>query len=227
MESINNLPSGEDTTIRFVWNTSGVEEGIYTIKAEAAQVPDEFNIENNVFTDGTVEVRRLIQDIAVINLTACPTAVYSGWPVNISVTVRNEGNLTETVNLALYYNGNVLATIVIADLAPNEERTIEYVWNTTGLPECSNYTISAEALPLPYEIDLEDNILSNCYVKIKILGDINGDGKVDIKDIAAAASAFGSVPDHPRWNPEADINRDKVIDIKDIALVAGNYGRSC
>ena len=227
VEPINNLPSGEETTIRFVWNTSGVEEGIYTIKAEATQVPDEFNIENNIFTDGTVEVRRLIQDIAVINLTAYPTAVYSGWPVNISVTVRNEGNLTETVTLVLYYNSSVLTTIEIADLVPNEERTIEYVWNTTGLPECSNYTISAEALPLPYEIDLEDNILSNCYVKIKIVGDINSDGKVDIKDIAAVASAFGSTPDHPRWNPEADINRDKVIDIKDIALVARNYGRSC
>jgi len=64
--------------------------------------------------------------------------------------------------------------------------------------------------------------------RIKILpsgpGDINGDRKVDIRDIAIVAAAFGSYLGHPRWNPIADINYDNKIDIRDIAFVAANYG---
>ena len=58
-----------------------------------------------------------------------------------------------------------------------------------------------------------------------LLGDVNVDGKVDIKDIAITAEAFGSFPGHQRWNPQADINRDNKIDITDIALVCGNFGK--
>jgi len=56
-------------------------------------------------------------------------------------------------------------------------------------------------------------------------GDINIDGKVDIKDVAITAEAFGSFPGHPTWNPQADINADNKIDIRDICLVAKNFGK--
>ena len=57
-------------------------------------------------------------------------------------------------------------------------------------------------------------------------GDLNGDKKVDIKDVATAALAFGSYPGHPKWNLIADANYDNKIDIKDIALVASNFGKT-
>jgi hypothetical protein len=60
-----------------------------------------------------------------------------------------------------------------------------------------------------------------------LLGDLNGDGKVDIKDIAIVAQAFGETPEQPRWNPIADINKDDKIDIRDIAIVAKNFGKTC
>jgi ABC-type transport system substrate-binding protein len=50
------------------------------------------------------------------------------------------------------------------------------------------------------------------------------DIKVDIKDIATAAKAFGTYPGHKYWNPVADINCDYRIDIKDIAAIAKRYG---
>jgi len=56
------------------------------------------------------------------------------------------------------------------------------------------------------------------------IGDISWDYKVDIKDVAIAAIAFGSFPEHPRWNQDADINGDEKIDIKDIATIALNFG---
>lgn len=68
--------------------------------------------------------------------------------------------------------------------------------------------------------------------KWTLLGDINCDFKVDIKDVAVAAMAFGSYPGHPRWTHHADITGptylvpDGKIDIRDIALIAMNFGNT-
>ena len=56
------------------------------------------------------------------------------------------------------------------------------------------------------------------------LGDINGDGIVDIYDLILVASAYGSTPADPNWNPDSDINGDFAVDIYDLILVAAQYG---
>jgi len=60
-------------------------------------------------------------------------------------------------------------------------------------------------------------------------GDLNGDSKVDIRDVSLVAYSFGSYPDHPRWNPQADITGpasqpDGKVDIRDVSLVASHFG---
>jgi len=55
--------------------------------------------------------------------------------------------------------------------------------------------------------------------------DMNMDGKIDIKDLAIAARAFGSYSGHSRWLPIADINKDGKIDLVDIAIVSSNFGK--
>jgi Ca2+-binding EF-hand superfamily protein len=57
------------------------------------------------------------------------------------------------------------------------------------------------------------------------MGDVNGDGRVDLKDIALVARAFGSTPTSPNWNPAADINGDGIVNMQDIAIVARNFGQ--
>jgi hypothetical protein len=78
--------------------------------------------------------------------------------------------------------------------------------------------------------------------------DVNSDGKVDIKDLAIAAKAFGAyyiqplLPPYPsgppgyhtpNWNSKADVNivntltgarSDMKVDIKDLATMAKLYG---
>jgi len=56
------------------------------------------------------------------------------------------------------------------------------------------------------------------------IGDFNYDGKVDIRDVAGVASAFGSYPGHPRWDPIYDTNNDESIDIRDVAVTASGFG---
>jgi len=59
---------------------------------------------------------------------------------------------------------------------------------------------------------------------ITIIGDINGDFKVDIKDLVLVIKHFGSYPSHPKWNPNADVNSDGKVDIKDLVLVIKHFG---
>lgn len=57
-QTINNLASGENTTLTFSWNTTGLTPSSnYTIWAEANSVPGETALENNVFVNGHVKIR--------------------------------------------------------------------------------------------------------------------------------------------------------------------------
>lgn len=55
-------------------------------------------------------------------------------------------------------------------------------------------------------------------------GDINGDGKVDITDVALVSKAFGSRPGSPRWDARCDTDLNGVIDITDVAFVSKLFG---
>jgi len=96
---------------------------------------------------------------------------------------------------------------------------------TFGVPRVAegvllgNYTVYATSFYLPY---FTSNSIS---FEVIIRGDLNDDGKCDIKDIAIVSIAYGSTPGHPRWNPIADLYPDLKIDIRDIAVVAKDYGK--
>jgi len=59
-----------------------------------------------------------------------------------------------------------------------------------------------------------------------ITGDVNGDGKVDVKDLALVIKAFGAFPGDPRFNPSCDLNQDGRIDLRDIVIVVQNFGKT-
>jgi hypothetical protein len=59
-----------------------------------------------------------------------------------------------------------------------------------------------------------------------ILGDLNGDGIVNLKDAMSAANAFGSSTGDPNWNPDADLDGNGKINIMDLILLATNFGRT-
>ena len=67
--------------------------------------------------------------------------------------------------------------------------------------------------------------IKNGSISVRWLTDLNGDRKVDIRDIVIVALSYGSYLGHPRWNPIADLNKDNVADIKDLAIVAKDFGK--
>lgn len=82
----------------------------------------------------------------------------------------------------------------------------------------------------PYTID-QDNVdrfpLMNPFWS---LPDINHDLRVDMRDIGLVATAYGSSPSSPKWNPHADITGrylvpDEFVDMRDIGLTCAYFGK--
>lgn len=171
----------------------------------------------------------LIVDIGILNAEAYPSKVYESWIVTINVTVLNKGDLTETFDIDIYYDNSSVETLTVQNLAPSEERTLTSEWDTTGvIPYCDyNYTIRAEVLPLTYELNKSDNSFTNGKISVKLMGDINGDGVVELLDFSLMTDAYGSYPGHIRWNPDCDLNQDGIVELTDFLVLSNNYGRTC
>jgi len=54
--------------------------------------------------------------------------------------------------------------------------------------------------------------------------DINGDNKVDMKDLATVAKSYGSQIGDENYNPNVDFNQDGVIDDADLDLIKPYFG---
>jgi len=150
--------------------------------------------------------------------------------------------LSSSRNNKLYHNFLVRNTYQVHDQSWDSSSVIPSinVWDD-GYPSGGNYWSdhnTTDLLTGPYQnVTGSDGIGDTPFIIddnnrdwyplmdhwTSLAGDLNNDGKVDIQDIALAASAFGSYPGHPRWNPLADINKDGIVSIIDIVLIAKNF----
>ena len=169
-------------------------------------------------------------DVAVTNVktskTGClPIPVLGhGYILKINVTLANQGDYAETFNVIVYANTTAIASQSLS-LSNGSSTSIIFSYNTTGLAK-GTYTIWATASIVQNEIDVYDNTYTDGLIAVSVVGDINGDFKVDIKDLVLVIKYFGSYPGHPTkpWNPNADINCDNKVDIKDLVLVIKHFG---
>ncbi len=166
-----------------------------------------------------------IRDIVIANVLLSTNASYAGRIITINVTVSNLGETTETFNVSLFYDNNLIGTILVEGLPSYTNITITFYWDTTGVNPCTYYNITAKTDVLPGEINTTNNILQDGKVKIKILGDVNGDDIVDLVDMYTVALAFGEWPGRPYWNAQADINNDGIVDLMDVYIVCQNFGK--
>jgi PKD repeat protein len=104
-------------------------------------------------------------DISVVSVTRSPAQVFEGKSVNITVVVRNNGDFAETFNVTAFANTTEIQTLTVSDLAPEDQITLTFFWNTTGVL-LGNYIIKAEASTVPEEISTADNIRIDDVVRI-------------------------------------------------------------
>ncbi len=142
--------------------------------------------------------------------------------ISMNVTVINYGVQTETFNFTSQ-TGSALQEQTVT-LTQRDSTLLVFSFNVTGWSK-GNYTLYCQASPVPDETDTSDNAYQGLFV-VSILGDINGDCNVDMKDVGYVARRFQIGPTSPLWNPNADINDDLKIDMKDIGTVARHFGES-
>jgi hypothetical protein len=171
----------------------------------------------------------VIRDVAVIDIKPTPTMVYPGRIVTVKVTVKNLGNLTESFTVSTSVdNKTILGSANVENLNPGANVTLTFKWNTTGLTPCHWHFFMANASAVPYEINLSNNILvGSVQVKIKMYGDINGDGKVDLADLIQFAQSYHRKIGDPLYNPDADIDGNGFVNLVDLVTLALNYNKTC
>ncbi len=173
-------------------------------------------------TGGSVSV--LNHDVAIISLSTSTNETYEGRTVNINATAKNLGLAPENFTLTIYAGSNLIGTLEILNLSPNETTFLATAWNTTGFANLNQYAMTAQASPVPFETNLTNNALTDGTIKIKIMGDVNGDGTVSILDLEAWDAAYGSTEGTPNWNPQADLNNNGTVDKEDGKIIIDNYG---
>jgi sorbitol-specific phosphotransferase system component IIC len=242
-----NLASGASAVLTFPWNTTGVAVGTYTMAAQDSLVPN-INVTNYYLTDGQVQIVALTQ-IAIVNIfysfpgVAASLVVhyppyapfpwaYQGEPMNVTVTAANLGAVMESFNVTVTASdsGGIVSYVFdIVNLAPGATINETFSLNTASFTPNQNCTITAQATIVPGEANPAENTLVSQFL-IRYVGDVNGDGTVNLKDIAIIARAMGSTPTTTGWDPEADITGptylvpDGIVNQQDLTLVARNFG---
>jgi len=237
------LDSESSKILTFTWDTTNVAKGDYTILAKISEIQGKTNLgDNGKAADSIVTVLSPGHDVAIKGVKPFKTVVAQGYSVSIAVTTKNYGDFSEAFNVTAYANVTIIETREIT-LASGNSTTIILTWNTSGIAR-GNYTITAEATPVPEETDTLDNKFKDGWIAIAILGDINADGKVNIKDIAPVARAYGANeitdPEDPRYgeywhdppcnycphDPILDLDGNGEIKMKDVATVAKEFGKT-
>ncbi|MEM2118137.1 MAG: cohesin domain-containing protein [Candidatus Bathyarchaeia archaeon] len=169
-------------------------------------------------------VRIFVRNITVQDIVVLYHETYVGRVIPINVTVLNDGDIPESFSVSLFYNSTLIATQNVVDLLPKENTTLTFNWDTAAVPPSLDlYVIRAEASILPNELNTADNTLEDGTVKLKIVGDVNGDGIVDIDDLIAWDAAYESHSGDPNWNEQADLNYDGKVDKADAMIILENY----
>ena len=127
-------------------------------------------------------------------------------------------------NAGTAYCPEKTASFYIASTTPPAQPRPQYFNITFKMPKknvkLGNYTIYARSM---YQNSLATEIKS---FKVILVGDIVKDGKIDMRDIGAVCSLYGTKEGDPKWNPAADVNNDKKVDMRDIGIVCSNYGKT-
>jgi len=167
-----------------------------------------------------------------INLTiyACTskTVIGKGYTTDVDVPVTNV-YAAELIlfDLLVYYDDYKKVCGIIGEvddivLEVGGSDSFMFIWKTAGVPYGIYYICVWIRFDHP---ELEDKLLENATVTVTIPGDVNGDFKVDMRDLNLIILHFGSQKGSPDYVANCDINGDGKIDIKDIFIIISHFGQ--
>lgn len=123
-----------------------------------------------------------------------------------------------------------IGSVIIPELQVATSVTVNITW--TANVAYGNYTISAYLWPVFGEANTTDNAYTDGVVRVVIPGDVTSktpdvpEGKVDMRDIGALCSKFGTTPSSPNWDPNKDINNDGNVNMRDLGTACSNFAKT-
>jgi CARDB/Dockerin type I domain len=94
-------------------------------------------------------------DVAVSYVEVSPLLAPIGDPVNVNMSIQNEGNYDEVFEVSAYANSTIIWTQQIS-LSSGSSTNVFFTWNTTTCLK-GDYVILAAVGSVPGEVDLVDN----------------------------------------------------------------------
>ncbi len=167
-------------------------------------------------------------DVAVSAIATSRNFAYSGVtsnPIQVNVTASNLGGGSQTFFVSAKANTTLIGNQTVT-IAPGGSTVVTFQWNAAALIR-GNYIITAQATKVPGETNTSNNAITGGVFTIRLKGDVNGDCRVDIVDLATVGANFGKSLSTAGFNPNADLNNDGVINIVDLVVVGGSFGLTC
>jgi len=166
----------------------------------------------------------IIHNVAVVSIS-CFNDVYNDWKAPVSVSLKNKGTVSETLNVTLYAGSVFGGKTTISNLAPYATTSATITWDTKGLLPGHNYTIAAVSDTLPNETNTTDNRQQYGPIFVGLLGDIDFDRKIGILDVVRVTAIYGAKSGGSNWDIMCDLDPDGVIGILDVVAVTSRYGQ--
>jgi len=126
------------------------------------------------------------------------------------------------VGIARYYGSGSLVNITVTSNTIVNSNQSDIHADFQGFFINNTLTSKVKVTLLVVPAQFTGNVDMN--MTLLIPADVQGDGKVDMRDVGILARLFASTPASGNWNPDADVIRDNVIDMKDIGFVAKCFG---
>jgi hypothetical protein len=149
----------------------------------------------------------------LLSLVPLKTVVGQGYDLPLKVAIKNLDDTPEPFDVTLSTNATAIGTKTDINVSKGTS-TLSFTWNTASF-EPGHYNLNVVA----------GNLSAECSVVLTIPGDLNGDFKVDLKDLVILAQAYGSKLGNSNWNPNADIDSKGVVGLPDLVVLAQHYAQ--
>ncbi len=221
-KTISNLLSGYNTSITFSWNTTGVPEGNYVIKAVADVVPGEVDIADNTYVDGTVTITRPTVSVYPPNIIGPPPNITETFDINVTIS--------DVVDLYSWQAGMTFNPDVLEALSFTEGPFLRQGGTTIFI----NGTIDNMAGVITYHAcSLTGNVpgvtgngtLGTITFKVKGYGNSTLHlADVILLDSASTETTSNLVDGNVKVKIPGDVNGDWIVDASDLFDLSNAYG---
>lgn len=126
--------------------------------------------------------------------------------------------LDSNVGIARYYGSGSMINITVRNNTIINNLNSDIYADFQGFFINNTLTSKNKLKLLTIPLQFTGNVDVN--MTLIIPADIQGDGRVDMRDVATVVHLYKTRIDSPNWNPAADVIQDGIIDLKDIGFTA-------